>query len=343
LKISVFGSGAWGTAIAMLLHDNGYSVTLWSKFKDEADALRATRENSFLSGVEIPGDIEITSDICEAAHCAGAAMIAVPSFAARETAEMLAGRLNDDCVVVSLTKGIEKDTSRLFAGILREIFGEKTQIASVSGPTHAEEVSRRVPTACVAASVDHAVAERVQGLLMNDYFRVYTSTDVIGVELGAALKNVIALSAGVCDGLGFGDNTTATLMTRGLAEMAELCVRMGGRKETLAGLAGLGDLIVTCISRHSRNRRAGVLIGKGMSAEEAMYEVGAVVEGYYAAKAAKELAERMDVDMPICLETYRVLFEGKSPYDAMKDLMRRRRKSELATGEETWVSLTDNR
>ena len=339
MKISVFGCGAWGTAIALLLRDNGYSVTLWSKFEDEASVLRDKRENPFLKGVDIPRDIMITSDLSAATNGVGAAMIAVPSFAVRETAEALAGRL-DNCVVVSLSKGIEKDTSRLFAGLLREIFGENTQIASVSGPTHAEEVARRVPTACVSASNDLAVAERVQGILMNDNFRVYTSTDVIGVELGAALKNVIALSAGVCDGLGFGDNTTATLMTRGLAEIAELCVKMGGRKETLAGLAGLGDLIVTCMSKHSRNRRAGVLIGKGMSAEEAMYEVGAVVEGYYAAKAARGLAEKMGVDMPICLETYRVLFDGKSPHEAMRDLMRRRRKSEHATGEETWVSLT---
>jgi len=172
---------------------------------------------------------------------------------------------------------------------------------------------------------------------MNDYFRVYTSTDVIGVELGAALKNVIALSAGVCDGLGFGDNTTAMLMTRGLAEMAELCVKMGGWKETIAGLAGLGDLIVTCMSRHSRNRRAGVLIGKGIPVQEAMREVGAVVEGYYAAVAAHDLAAAIGVEMPICLEAYRVLFEGKSPLTAMKELMSRGKKSELDTGAETWV------
>ena len=338
MKISVFGSGAWGTAIALLLHDNGHSVTLWSKFEEETNVLRVKRENPFLSGVEIPAGIEITSDLAEAVSGASVVMIAVPSFAVRETAEALTGRLDDGCVVVSLSKGIEKDTSRLFTGILYEIFGENTPIASVSGPTHAEEVARRIPTACVSASSDKKIAERVQGLLMNDRFRVYTSTDVIGVELGAALKNVIALSAGICDGLGMGDNTTATLITRGLAEMAELCVRMGGRKETLAGLTGLGDLIVTCMSRHSRNRRAGVLIGKGMTAEEAMCEVGAVVEGYYAAKAARGLAEKMDVDMPICLEAYRVLFEGKLPHDAMIDLMRRRRRSEHSTGEESWVT-----
>ncbi|MDR0490662.1 MAG: NAD(P)-dependent glycerol-3-phosphate dehydrogenase, partial [Oscillospiraceae bacterium] len=236
------------------------------------------------------------------------------------------------------SKGIEKDTSSLFSDILREVFGERAPLASVSGPTHAEEVARQIPTACVAASKDVSVVERVQDLLMNENFRVYTSTDVIGVELGAALKNVIALSAGVCDGLGFGDNTIAMLMTRGLAEMAELCVKMGGYKETLAGLAGLGDLIVTCMSRHSRNRRAGVLIGGGMPVGEAMNEVGAVVEGFYAAKAARELSAAMDVNMPICLEAFRVLYEGKDPRTAIRDLMIRTGKSEQDTGEETWVN-----
>jgi len=338
VNISIFGSGAWGTAIALLLRDNGHKVTLWSKFEDEINGLCRTRENPLLKGVSIPEDVLMTSDLSEAVSGAGAAVLAVPSYAVRETVEALKGKIGDDCVIVCMSKGIEKDTSSLFTGIIKETLGAGTPVAAVSGPTHAEEVSRRVPTACVAASKDISVAEHVQGLLMNENFRVYTSTDVVGVELGAALKNVIALSAGVCDGLGFGDNTTATLMTRGLAEMAELCVRMGGRKETLAGLAGLGDLIVTCMSRHSRNRRAGVLIGKGTPVLEAMREVGAVVEGYYAAKAAYELSASMDVEMPICCESYRVLYEGKPPLTAMKDLMSRRRKSEQTTGEEIWVT-----
>ena len=338
MRVSVFGSGAWGTAIALLLHDNGHEVSLWSKFEDEIGYLRQNRENPLLKGVVIPGDINMVSDIGLALQGVGAVVIAVPSFAVRETVEALKGRIKDGCVIVCMSKGIEKDTSSLFTSIIRSSFGSKAPIAAVSGPTHAEEVSRRIPTACVAASEDITVAEWVQGLLMNENFRVYTSTDVIGVELGAALKNVIALCAGVCDGLGLGDNTIATLMTRGLAEMAELCVRMGGNKETLAGLAGLGDLIVTCMSRHSRNRRAGVLVGKGLPALEAMREVGAVVEGYYAAKAARDLAEAMDVDMPICTEAYKVLYEDKSPYVAIKDLMSRGRKSEQTTGGESWVS-----
>jgi len=320
------------------MRENGHDITMWSKFEDEAAALRSVRENPLLKGVRIHEDINIISDIKAAADTAEVAVVAVPSYAVRETAEALQGKLRDGCVVVCVSKGIEKDTSSLFTGILQSTLGAGTPIAAVSGPTHAEEVARRIPTACVAASKDIAVAEWVQSLLMNEYFRVYSTTDVVGVELGAALKNIIALCAGICDGLGCGDNTMAMLMTRGLAEMAELCVRMGGRKETIAGLAGLGDLIVTCMSRHSRNRRAGVLIGKGLTAQEAMHEVGAVVEGYYAAAAARDLAAAIGFEMPICLEAYRVLFEGKSPHVAMRELMSRSRKSEHATGEETWVT-----
>ena len=338
MRVSVLGGGAWGTAIALLLHDNGHAVTLWSKFEAEADTLRETRENPLLRGVSIADDIDIVSDIAKATDGIEAIMIAVPSYAVRETAEALKGKTADGCIAVCMSKGIEKDTSLLFTAILEDVLGSHAQIASVSGPTHAEEIARRIPSACVAASVDMAVAERVQGILMNEKLRVYTSTDVVGSELGGALKNVIALSAGVCEGIGFGDNTVAMLMTRGLAEMAELCVRMGGRKETLAGLTGIGDLIVTCMSRHSRNKRAGVLIGSGLSVADAMSEVGAVVEGYYAASAAKALSERMDVDMPICSEAYKVLYEGKSPRASMIDLMNRKRKSELPTGAETWVS-----
>jgi len=338
MKTTVFGSGSWGTAIALLLYKNGYDVTLWSKFEDEGNILRKTRENPLLKGVKIPKDIHITSDLSKAAEKAGAAVIAVPSYGLRETAKMLSGKTDEECVIICMSKGIEKDTSCLFTSILKEILSESASIAAVSGPTHAEEVARRIPTACVAASEDISIAMRVQNLLMNEYLRVYTTTDVTGVELGAALKNVIALSAGICIGLGYGDNTMAMLLTRGLAEMAELCMKMGGRKETLAGLAGLGDLMVTCMSGYSRNRSAGILIGKGMQAGEAMQKVGAVVEGYYAAKAAMELSEKMDVDMPICLETYRVLYENKPPKDALRDLMGRSRRSEQSTGEEVWVT-----
>ncbi|MDR2599140.1 MAG: NAD(P)-dependent glycerol-3-phosphate dehydrogenase [Oscillospiraceae bacterium] len=338
MKTTVLGSGGWGTAIAMLLNDNGYDIVLWSKFEDEAKALNETRKTPLLKEVIIPDEISITTDLSKAVNKASSVVIAVPSFALRETAEALVNKLDDDCIVICMSKGIEKDTSSLFTTILRDILGENIPIAAVSGPTHAEEVARKIPTACVAASEDITIAMRVQNLLMNEYMRVYTSTDVVGVELGAALKNVIALSAGIGSGLGLGDNTLAMLITRGLAEIAELCVKMGGRKETLAGLAGLGDLIVTCISLHSRNRKAGVFIGQGLSANEAMKKVGAVVEGYYAAKAAKDLADKMDVDMPICSEAYKVLYEQKSPHSAIADLMGRSRRSEQSSGGEIWVT-----
>lgn len=337
MKISVFGSGGWGTAVAKLLYENGHAVTLWSKFEKEVETLNASRENPLLKGVVIPDGIKITTSADDAVAGISIAVIATPSFAVAETAQLIKEKLPSDCIVVCVSKGIEKDTSYRFSQILREVLGDRVKLASLSGPTHAEEVGRQVPTACVVASEDIAVAETVQDIFMNDYLRVYTSTDVIGVELGAALKNVIALCAGISDGLGFGDNTIAMLMTRGLAEMAELCVALGGKKSTLAGLAGLGDLIVTCTSSHSRNRRAGVLIGKGIEVQEAMRQVGAVVEGYYAAKAAHELSQKVDIDMPICEEAYKVLYEGKSAIAAMKDLMSRSKRREGDSGEENWV------
>jgi glycerol-3-phosphate dehydrogenase (NAD(P)+) len=337
MKISVLGSGAWGTAVAKLLCENGHDVTLWSKFESEAETLRTARENPLLKGVMIPPGIQITTSADDAANGIDIAVFATPSFAVSETAELFKAKLPKNCIIVCISKGIEKDTTRLFSQILHETFGKDAKIVSLSGPTHAEEVGRQIPTACVVASEDITIAETVQDIFMNDYLRVYSSTDVIGVELGAALKNVIALGAGISDGLGFGDNTIAMLMTRGLAEMAELCVALGGRKSTLAGLAGLGDLIVTCTSQHSRNRRAGVLIGKGVPVQEAMKQVGAVVEGYYAAKAAHELSRKTGIDMPICGEAYKVLYEGKSPLDALKDLMSRSKRREWESDEATWV------
>ena len=337
MKTTVFGSGGWGTAVSILLYDNGHDVTLWSAFEHEAENLRAARENPLLKGIKIPEQIRITADLDEATDEIDLAVVATPSFAVAETAAKLKGRLKPDAIVVCISKGIEKDTSRRFSEILEETLGTDVKLASLSGPSHAEEVGRRIPTACVAASKSHEVAKAVQDIFMNENFRVYTSTDIVGVELGAALKNIVALCVGVCDGLGYGDNTIAMLMTRGLAEMADLCVALGGKKETLAGLAGLGDLIVTCTSRHSRNRRAGVLIGQGTEIQEAMRQVGAVVEGYYAAKAAYDLAERAGVDMPISCEAYRVLYEGKDPVVVVRELMNRDKRPEWSTGEEYWV------
>ena len=308
MKITVLGSGGWGTALSLLLLDNGNDVTLWSFLEKEAEVLRATRENPMLKGVVLPEALKITTSMDVLAD-SELVVVATPSFAVRETARKAAPLLRQDAVVVSVAKGIEKDTALCLTQIIEEELKGKGRVVALSGPSHAEEVGRRVPTGCVAASTDMAAAELVQDVFMSPRFRVYTNSDVLGVELGAALKNVLALCCGVSDGMGLGDNTKALLMTRGMTEMARLGVALGGRKETFAGLSGMGDLIVTCTSMHSRNRRCGILVGQGKSVEEAMKEVGATVEGYYAALSAHQLAEKAGVEMPICECAYRVLYE----------------------------------
>ena len=333
MKISVVGSGAWGTALSLLLLENGNDVTLWSFFEKESETMKSTGENPFLKGVQIPKTLKLTSDLT-CVRDADAVVMATPSYAVRQTARRIAPLLSKKTVVISVAKGIEKETSlRLSQVIDEELHGSNT-VAVLSGPSHAEEVGRRIPTACVAACPDLAVAEWIQDLFMNERFRVYSSSDIVGVELGAALKNVIALCAGCCDGMGFGDNTKAMLMTRGLTEIARVGAKMGGRKETFAGLAGMGDLIVTCTSDHSRNRRAGLLIGAGMDPQEAMKQVGAVVEGYYAAASGFAMAQKFGVEMPITEATYNVLYNGASLKETFAALMRRAKTHEI---EESWL------
>jgi len=337
MHITILGSGGWGTALGLLLHENGHRITLWSAFAEEAEVLRQTRQNPYLPGVTLPTDLHCTADIA-CVEGADLVVLATPSFAVRETAGKMQSHLSRATPVVIVSKGIERGTSKTFFHVLRDELGQGAPLAILSGPSHAEEVARGVPTACVAASDDPAVAQLVQDVFMSERFRVYTSTDVIGMELGSALKNVIALSAGISEGLGFGDNTIAALMTRGLGEMATLAVAQGGKRETLAGLAGLGDLIVTCTSRHSRNRRAGVFIGQGLTIEETMRQVGGVVEGYYATAAAMELAKQTDAELPIIEELYRVLYEGKDPRLVLQDLMTRSKRAEYGDpAAETWV------
>ena len=326
MEIAVVGSGGWGTAISMLLHENRHEVTLISYSKEESDNLAAKLENPFLPGVELPADLRYTSDPAAVSQ-ASVVVVVPPSFAIRSTAGKIAPHLRPDAILVSATKGIEPDTGMRMSEIVAQQTGKKVVV--LSGPSHAEEVSRGVPTGVVAACEDRLLAEIVQEVFMNDHFRVYTSSDPVGVELGAAMKNVIALCAGVCDGLGYGDNTKALLMTRGLTEVARLGMKLGSRNDTFAGLTGIGDLIVTCTSMHSRNRRAGILIGNGMTVEDAMKEVGAVVEGYYAAKAVKLLADRMGVDMPITQAAYRVLYEGAPVGSALSSLMTRKKGCEI--------------
>ena len=334
MKITVVGSGGWGTALALLLVENGHDVTLWSHTPAKAVALEETRENPMLKGVALPQEMKFTADLGAVKGC-GAVVMATPSYAVRETAHKLHGLIDPGTIVISVSKGIEKDSSLRLSQVIEEELEGKCPVVVLSGPSHAEEVGRHIPTGVVAAADDLKDAELVQDLFMNPRFRVYTSDDRIGTEICAALKNVIALCAGCTDGMGCGDNTKALLMTRGLAEMARLGVALGGRKETFIGLAGVGDLIVTCTSMHSRNRRAGILIGQGKSAQEAMAEVGAVVEGYYAAESIYQLSQREGVEMPLCRSVYEVLYHGVAVQDVVSSLMRRAKKDELT--ETTWL------
>ena len=333
MKITVLGSGGWGTALSLLLLDNGNDVTLWSFLEKEAETLRAPRENPMLQGVPLPEELKITTDMGAVSGCELVVM-ATPSFAVRETARKLAPLLDEGAVVVSVAKGIERDTALCLTQIIEEELKGKGRVVALSGPSHAEEVGRRVPTGVVAASTDSEAARRVQDVFMSPRFRVYTNEDVTGVELGAALKNVLALCCGISDGMGLGDNTKALLMTRGMTEMARLGVALGGRKETFAGLSGMGDLIVTCTSMHSRNRRCGILIGQGKDVQTAMAEVGATVEGYYAALSAHQLSTKAGVEMPICQRAYRVLYEGQPVQEVVNQLMTRGKRHEV---DESWI------
>lgn len=334
MKAVVLGSGGWGTALALVLCDNGHSVSLWSHSSEKARQMVITRENPLLKGVSLPESLHITGDL---SVLAGAELVvsAPPSFAVRSTGEKARPYLRPETVLVSVSKGIERNTGLRMSQILQEATGNICKVAALSGPSHAEEVGIKMPTGCVSACPDRAAARFVQDAFMNDYFRVYTSYDIIGVELAAALKNVIALSCGICTGLGLQDNTKALLMTRAMAEITRLGEQLGGTRRTFGGLAGMGDLIVTCTSLHSRNYRAGILIGQGKSVREAMEEVGAVVEGYYAAESVYQLAEKEHVEMPISHCAYEILYHGKQAREVVGELMGRAKKDELL--EQTWM------
>lgn len=331
MKIAVLGSGGWGTALAMLLKENGHAVTLWSYLEEESRTLRETGENPFLPGVKLPEDLTYSTDLA-CAQGMDAVVFATPSFAVRTTAEAVKPYLDREMTLISVSKGIEKGTSLRMTQIIRQATGNLCPVVALSGPSHAEEVARGVPTAVVSACEDPRAVELVQDLFINRRFRVYGSTDTVGVELGAALKNVIALCTGACTGMNCGDNTKAMLMTRGLAETARLGVAMGGRRDTFAGLAGMGDLIVTCTSMNSRNYRAGILIGQGVPVQEAIKRIGAVVEGYYAVDSARELARQAGVEMPITQAAYEVLYKGRDPHSVLDELMRREKKYEAERG-----------
>lgn len=330
-KVGVIGAGSWGTALSVLLHDNGHQVTVWSIDPEEVKMLDEQREHvKKLPGVKIPEELKITGHLEKAIQGMDFIVLAVPSAFTRSTAKKMCPHIAEGQIIVDVAKGIEDNTlMTLSQQIEQEI--PQADVAVLSGPSHAEEVGRRLPTTCVVGAKTRKTAEYLQEMFTSKVFRVYTSPDILGIELGGSLKNVIALAAGTADGLGYGDNTKAALITRGIAEIARLGIRMGGKVETFSGLTGIGDLIVTCSSIHSRNRKAGYLIGQGKTMQEAMDEVNMVVEGVYSAKAAAKLADKYEVSMPIVKAVNEVLFEGKNPAEAVDELMLRDSKSENAS------------
>ena len=331
IRVGILGAGSWGTALALLLHKNGHDVTVWSIDKAEVAMLQKEREHkSKLPGVRLPEEIQITNDLEEGMKDKDFLVLAVPSVFTRSTARSMKPFLKPGQKIVNVAKGIEENTLMTLSEQIEEELPE-ADVAVLSGPSHAEEVGKGLPTTCVVGATTEETAEFLQSAFMSDVFRVYISPDILGIEIGGSLKNVIALAAGIADGLGYGDNTKAALITRGLAEITRLGVKMGGKAESFSGLTGIGDLIVTCASVHSRNRRAGFLMGQGKTMKEAMDEVQMVVEGVYSAKAAIKLAEKYGVSMPIIEQVNQVLFEDKSAAEAVKELMLREGRTELST------------
>lgn len=328
MRVSVLGAGGWGTTLAMVLNENGHSVTLWEFFPEYAKLLDKKRENiKFLKGVKIPKSIAVTSDLKKAVDASQVLVIAVPSHIVRSLAQSMKKLDYKNKILVSCTKGIEQKTLMTMTQVLRDVLG-KIKKAVLSGPSHAEEVARKVPTTVTVASKDIKIAEMIQKLFATKYFRVYSQPDVVGVELGGSLKNTIAIAAGILDGLGLGDNTKAALITRGLAEMKRLGVAMGAHEMTFFGLAGLGDLVVTCESRHSRNRFVGEQLGKGKKIKQILGSMEMVAEGVKTTMSGYELAKKHRVDMPILNEIYNVIYKEKAPAQSVRDLMTRSLKSE---------------
>lgn len=327
-KIGMIGAGSWGIALSVLLNGNGHQVTVWSILKEEILMLKENHEHKDkLPGVILDQKILFTNELREAVSDKDILVLAVPSPYVRSTSKMLNEVVKEGQIIVNVAKGIEESTLMTLSQVIEEEI-PAAEVAVLSGPSHAEEVGRKIPTTIVVGARKKATAEYLQNIFMSEVFRVYISPDVLGIELGAALKNVVALAAGIADGLGYGDNTKAALITRGITEIARLGTAMGGKFETFCGLSGIGDLIVTCASMHSRNRRAGILIGQGKTMDEAMKEVKMVVEGVYSAKAAMGLAKKYQVQLPIIEQVNLVLFENKPASEAMKDLMTRDKKIE---------------
>jgi glycerol-3-phosphate dehydrogenase (NAD(P)+) len=332
-RVTVLGGGSWGTTLGLVLLDNGHAVKIWEYDADQVAAVRRDSENRrFLPGVPLPASLAITDDIGEALAGVDAVVFATPSHVVRETARQASELIVESIPVINVAKGIENDSLMRMSEVLSEELGRRDAvgISSLVGPSHAEEVSRRLPTTVVSAAFEEKTAVDTRNLFMTEYLRVYTNTDLVGVELGVSLKNVIAIAAGICDGLGYGDNTKGALLTRGLAEMTRLGTAMGGKPETFAGLSGMGDLITTCISRHSRNRFVGEAIAAGRTLSEILESMVMVAEGVRTTRSVAELSRRRGVEMPICEQMNLVLFENKPPKEAIADLMLRDPKPEHA-------------
>ena len=325
-SIAILGAGGWGTALAIMTDQAGHTVTLWSAFSEEIEQLRRDHEHKkLLNGIPIRASVRLTDELNDI-RSHDLYILAVPSYVIRETAARIKDFLPEGALIINASKGLENETLKRLSDVISEEL-PGCRVVVLSGPSHAEEVAQRMPTSLVAASKNRSAAEEVQDYLSNPLFRIYTSTDIIGVELGGCVKNVIALSAGICDGMGLGDNTKSALITRGLSEMARLGTAMGGVAATFSGLSGIGDLIVTCTSMHSRNRRAGILVGQGVAPAQAVERIG-TVEGYHAARLVYQLGKKYGVELPITEQSYLVMYEGKNPEQAVSDLMQRPKKSE---------------
>lgn len=328
-KICVLGAGSWGSALALSLAKKGYSITMWTLNQEQADKINTTKENiNYLPGVLFPNNITLTTNIEDAVVDSKLIVLAVPSQAIRSVCKQIKPFVSKEQVLVDVAKGLEKGTGLRLSEVCKDELPENPYV-TLSGPSHAEEVAKDIPTTLVVASENLEIAQEVQDIFMSPKLRVYTNPDVVGVELGGALKNIIAFGAGICDGLGYGDNTKAALMTRGIREIARLGIALGADKSTFSGLSGIGDLIVTCTSMHSRNRRAGILIGQGKSLEETLEEVKMVVEGITATEVAHEVAKKMNIDMPITNAIYSVLYENKNANEVVANLMMRSKKHEM--------------
>ncbi len=330
-KIAVLGGGSWGTALANLLADNGYQINIYDISEPKVREINQERENSFLPGYKLSDEITATTNLKEAIEDVIVVIVVVPSHVVRDVAKQLKGLLSEDVIIVSAAKGVEAKTFYRMSEVLKEELSDKLadNIVALSGPTHAEEVISKNPTTIVAANENKEIAQKVQDIFMTDYFRVYTNPDIVGVELGGAIKNIIAVASGISAGLGYGDNAMAALITRGIAEIKRLGIALGAEAMTFSGLTGLGDLVVTCASEHSRNRRVGYKIGSGKRLDEALDEMKMVAEGVKAAKVAHALAEKYEVEMPLAEQVYQVLFEDKNPEEAVSDLMMRGKKYEI--------------